>query len=224
MGAKGQCLLSVVPVRSEGKSQAEIVTQLLYGETYTVITRLPEWLEIKIDFDGYQGWISANQFSEPQFKPEGVVLHNKLEVIEDVIVPFAGNLPNQTGYAPEDITVLAKRLLGSPYLWGGKTCMGIDCSGFVQVIHKVKNIRLPRDASQQAKMGVEVDFRKRKAGDLAFFGNAKGKVNHVGLLVSENEIIHASGEVRIDPFSIHGIIHGVTGTQTHELFEIRRLK
>lgn len=124
MEAKGQCVLSVIPVRSEAKSKAEIVTQLLFGETYTVITHGTEWLEIQIDFDGYTGWISANQFSEPQFKAAGIVFKDKFEIIEDIIVPFGGSLPVQTEYANEPITTLAKRLLGSPLFMGRQDVYG----------------------------------------------------------------------------------------------------
>mgnify|MGYP001204302548 CR=1 FL=1 len=224
MSGKGQCLLSVIPVRAEGKSQAEIVTQLLYGETYSILSQNSEWIEIEIDFDGYKGWISANQFYPQEFDPKGVVFSNRFETLHDQVVPFGASVPHDTGFATMSITDLALLLKGSPYLWGGKTFMGIDCSGFIQVIHKVKNIVLPRDASQQVKHGEAVAFEERRAGDIAFFINENGKVHHVGLLLSQNEIIHASGSVRIDPFSITGIEHATTGNLTHSYFGIRRLK
>ena len=102
--------------------------------------------------------------------------------------------------------------------------MGIDCSGLIQVVHKAKGIALPRDASQQINHGTAITFANRAKGDIVFFTNQAGKVHHVGLLISDDEIIHASGEVRIDRLTESGIQHSKTGKQTHSFHGIRRLK
>lgn len=220
---KGQCLLSVIPVRADAKSQSEIVTQLLYGETYQILDTRHDWINIAMDNDGYQGWISANQFSNKKFEPEGLVSKALYLKHQSSIIPFGGHIPEQQLGSNLSLLESAKLFLGCPYMWGGRTFMGIDCSGFIQVIHKAQGIALPRDASQQVFEGTEVAYADRKATDLVFFVNELGKVHHVGMLVSEDEIIHASGSVRIDTLTRDGIIQNPIGKCTHTYHQIRRL-
>lgn len=111
----------------------------------------------------------------------------------------------------------------APYLWGGRTLFGIDCSGFSQMVFKLNGIRINRDASQQAEQGTVVDFLpEAKAGDLAFFDNEAGRITHVGIMLNTNEIIHASGRVRIDPIDNQGIYNAELGRYTHKLRIIKR--
>ncbi len=219
----GQCLLSVIPVRAEGKSQAEIVTQLIYGETYRVLESTEDWIKVSLDFDAYEGWISANQFAEKIFEPEGVFTKALFVTYQGTIIPLGGHIPEKVVSTKQDILTLAKEFLGCPYLWGGRTFMGIDCSGFVQIVHKAAGVKLPRDASQQVTEGVEVDFVDRQSGDLVFFKSKSGKIHHVGLMVSKDEIIHAAGCIRIDTLTQDGIFNKETGKQSHAYHQIRRL-
>lgn len=118
----------------------------------------------------------------------------------------------------------AKLFLNSPYLWGGRNPMGIDCSGFVQIVFMLCGITLPRDAAQQVNCGEEVAFvNEVKAGDLAFFENETGHITHVGILLSQQEIIHASGKVKIDKFDHYGIFCNETNKYSHKLRIIKRI-
>jgi gamma-D-glutamyl-L-lysine dipeptidyl-peptidase len=123
----------------------------------------------------------------------------------------------------EIILKLARRYLYAPYLWGGRSPFGIDCSGFTQVVFMMAGIKLRRDASQQVTQGEMVDFAEQaQVADLAFFDNEKGNITHVGIVMDNNHIIHASGQVRIDRLDHYGIFNESRGIYTHKLRLIKR--
>jgi cell wall-associated NlpC family hydrolase len=130
---------------------------------------------------------------------------------------------NQLNINNDRIWNYIKSFLNTPYLWGGRSFFGIDCSGFIQNIFRQLDYNLPRDAYQQAEHGTCVAFEDRKTLDLAFFINAQGKVHHVGLMTPDLQIIHASGQVRIDQLTESGIFNEVAQIESHKLFEIRRI-
>lgn len=123
----------------------------------------------------------------------------------------------------EDILAVSEHYLGAPYLWGGKSLWGIDCSGFIQMVHRICGIALPRNARQQVHLGEEVAYVDRKAGDLAFFSNSEGKVNHVGLILPDGNVRHASGHVHDALLTLEGIVGKYTGKRTHTLYNIKRI-
>lgn len=114
--------------------------------------------------------------------------------------------------------------LNAPYLWGGRSAFGIDCSGFTQMVYRMIGESIPRDASQQANCGEALSFiEEAEPGDLAFFDNDEGKIIHVGILLPDNYIIHASGKVRLDRLDQSGIHNAELRTHTHRLRVIKKL-
>jgi len=255
----GICLLSVVPCRKEASNTSEMVTQLLFGEHYSVAEQTEEWVKITIAYDKYECWINKKQhtkISEATFKllelqspfvstelmqlitnktsglnfpiPIGSTLPGLLNnecKVENNVFSFEGQSANSS-YKKEakDIIATAQLFLNAPYLWGGKNILGIDCSGFTQIVYKLNGYKLPRDAYQQAEIGHPLSFvEEAEAGDLAFFDNEEGKIVHVGIILDNQHIIHASGNVRIDKFDHYGIFHSENKKYSHMLRVIKRI-
>jgi gamma-D-glutamyl-L-lysine dipeptidyl-peptidase len=123
-----------------------------------------------------------------------------------------------------DIQATAYLFLNAPYLWGGRSPFGIDCSGFTQLVYKLNGYQLPRDACQQVEIGSPLSFvEEAKAGDLAFFDNEDGNIVHVGIVLENQQIIHASGCVRIDRFDHYGIFHSDNKKYSHMLRVIKKI-
>ena len=143
----------------------------------------------------------------------------------NISVEYHGKLwrPGDTNISGKKIEKIAMKFINTPYLWGGKSVFGIDCSGLSQAVYKFFNIHLPRDSWQQAELGDTIqNLEKGKRGDLIFFDNQQGKIIHVGILLKQNKIIHASGKVRIDQVDRDGIINLSTNKRTHHLCLIKR--
>jgi cell wall-associated NlpC family hydrolase len=119
---------------------------------------------------------------------------------------------------------LAMKYINSPYIWGGRIPSGIDCSGLTQLVYKIKGISIPRDSWKQAEVGKAVDFiDQAESGDLVFFDNERGKISHVGMILSRGLVIHASGRVRIDSIDHQGIFKPELGGYSHKLRMIKRI-
>lgn len=159
--------------------------------------------------------------------PQGATLPNLIDEAGEIAgVPYAiKEAPIDTNAVNKNAKTLisnAMQWLNAPYLWGGKTILGVDCSGFCQTMYKLIGMPIARDAKQQAKKGINVKtLNDVFPGDLAFF-DEKDKITHVGILMGNNKIIHASGKVRIDIIDNTGIINRDTGKRTHHLKKIRR--
>lgn len=250
----GICNLSIVPIRFEASDRSEQVSQLLFGEHFTILEQEKKWTKIKIAFDNYIGWIDNKQYiqiNEEQFNylnNSPIVLNNDLiEYISTpnnilTPIPLGASLSfleneqiNTSNFTFDGVKICGKKeksnlintafmYLNSPYLWGGRTPFGIDCSGFTQMVYKINGYKLLRDASEQATQGDALSFiEESEPGDLAFFDNEEGNITHVGIMMNDNYIIHASGKVRIDRLDHLGIYNVDTGRHTHKLRVIKKI-
>jgi len=265
----GICLQTVIPVRSEPSHKTEMVTQVLFGELFRILSSEKGWAKIQLAYDDCQGWIVLNQvqlLSEKEFlylfNAESAVTLDLVQLISNqtrhMIAPIilGSSLP---GFVNGDFTILNDRYfydgavatispfenistqqeqikakhsiiadamlyLNAPYLWGGRTPFGIDCSGLVQMVYKIKKIKLLRDASQQVTHGEPLNFvSEAEPGDLAFFDDEEGNITHVGIMIDNCRIIHASGKVKMDTIDHEGIYDAEEQRYTHKLRILKRI-
>jgi len=223
-------------MRAEPSYRSEQVSQALWGESMQVLGQEASWFRVMLNVDGYHGWVSERQavappervsVDSPQVSSDWALLqtqeesHTYLLSMGSVLRPFLGGpgaslvqgmatlLPRE----PQSASVVLERgrsWLGTPYLWGGRSRFGVDCSGLVQVLWGSVGVQLPRDASEQfSKAPIQFDLHDPAAwqqGNLAFFSENSDRITHVGLLTGDGHLLHASGEVRMDLVSAQGIL------------------
>lgn len=265
----GICLQSVVPLRKEPHHQAEMITQLLFGELYRIMETRDQWAKVQLVYDSYEGWIcdlQTNRIQEEEFLRHfeaetpcsldlvqlisnestkevfPVILGSSLPGIEEFRMELAGNSFLYDGQlsslseleeaeTPQDIIEVkhamlhdAMMYLNAPYLWGGRTPFGIDCSGLVQMIYRSRQIKLLRDAKQQASQGEVIGLiDEAEPGDLVFFDDGNGEITHVGMLVNRQQVLHCSGKVRLDRIDHIVIFQPELQKYTHKLRLIKRM-
>lgn len=242
-----------VPLRSGPSHKSEMLSQVLFGERYSIIETAGSWLKIETLFDNYRGWIDSDhlQHSVVENESAGMTLNRSLlcfrnddtklvleagcEIynpdfikktfrVGNSIYRTVAEFDNNHVSTSDSFTDTAVKFINSPYIWGGRLPSGIDCSGLTQLVYKIHGIPIPRDSWQQAEAGTAVDFiDAARPGDLVFFDNERGRITHVGMIFSEGLVIHASGRVRIDRIDHQGIFKPEKKGYSHKLRLIRRI-
>ena len=245
----GICPLSIVPLRAEPKNVSEQTSQLLYGEFFTITDHQKSWSKIQNESDRYEGWINNKHFLfieknvfqklQDTKKRYAAELVDFIWKDDNILFPTPiGSLVSSAqilghrfegrevveNKSKSNIVSTALHYLNSPYMWGGKSPFGIDCSGLAQCIYQLHGIQLPRDAYLQAGHGEILGFvDESEPGDLAFFDDHEGKITHVGIIMPEHHIINAFGKVRIDRLDQTGIFNNSLNMHTHKLRVIKKI-
>ncbi len=248
---KGSCWLSMIPVRSEPSSKSEMVNQLLFGDRVTIQDESRGWFKIASLHDSYEGWCESNQVETTTdvIPSTGMLVGDITAVFSSsqrtITLVYGSSVPGITdeftyqnhtfkltkgkivephSYNGHNLLTAAMKFAGSPYLWGGRSPFGIDCSGLIQMAFKLTGINMPRDASEQANHpGDYIDLiGESEIGDIAFFDNEEGRIIHTGILTGDGSIVHASGRVRVDSVDHNGIFNKELGIYTHKLRVIKR--
>lgn len=246
----GICHLSIVPVRSLADDTGEMISQILYGEHFKVLEQRKKWSKVRIAFDRYEGWVNNQQFLPISEETYAEIDRSDSPHISSELISYVETGPNMLlpillgstivqhpvlGHRfdgpyssgpqnKEQLVPTALHYLNAPYLWGGKTVFGIDCSGLAQMVYKINGYSLLRDCRQQSAQGEALSFiEESEPGDLAFFDNNEGVIDHVGIIMENNYIIHSNGKVRIDRIDHTGIFNTETKTYTHSLRVIKKI-
>ncbi|RUA11919.1 MAG: hydrolase Nlp/P60 [Flavobacteriia bacterium] len=252
----GICILIAIPLRKEPDDCSEMISQVLFGETFKITESESGFLKITTDYDQYEGWLAKNQITELNTEEYQRII-NAEKVYCGELINFISEQDNSLtlislgailcgiqnhnftinntqyffegenlsgNYNKKKIIQTAYLYLNTPFLWGGRTPLGIDCSGFTQMVYKINGHYIPRDAAQQAQTGEVLSFiEESEPGDLAFFDDEEGNIIHTGIILANNHIIHSYGKVRIDQLDQSGIFNNHLKRHTHKLRVIKKI-
>ncbi|MBK9108099.1 MAG: C40 family peptidase [Saprospiraceae bacterium] len=234
-------IVAALAVRKAANHRSEMIHQILFGEEFWILEENENWVYVRTVLDQYEGWIEhkVEYFELAKHAPNVIIISSYFAKVANdhqlLNVPFASCLGNSSFQLVEGettailnikdcLTILETNYLGAPYLWGGKTTYGIDCSGLVQIYVRFLGKQIARDAKDQAQMGETILFDQMKIGDLVFFdGKFEHQVNHVGILCGLGLILHASGSVRKDSLHPEGIWNEDLKIYTHKYLFTKRI-
>jgi gamma-D-glutamyl-L-lysine dipeptidyl-peptidase len=246
MSTPAYCVVAQSPMRAEPSDKSEMVSQMLFGESAEILDQKDSWCFIQTSHDGYQGWmdrkhlvssdlvLDLSPLTSPSIWKDNFSANHRLSpgsfVSRDKtpldLAPYSFE-PIEAAPGPKELVTFAEQYLGTPYLWGGRSLYGIDCSGYTQMIARFAGLSIPRDAYQQAEVGEHITFlEETRTGDFAFFDNSDGRIIHVGMIVRYDasiRILHASGNVRNDLLDHQGIFRTTDQIYTHNLRLIKRI-
>lgn len=167
-----------VNVRADASLDSGVLTQVPRGEELEYIETAEDWVKVRID--GEEAYISADYVSVEKALGTAITIQELTYGlgVSDVRV---------------DLVEYAKQFVGNPYVWGGTSLTkGADCSGYVLSIYKKYGVELPHYSVSQSRMGKSISFSEIQPGDLVFYADSKGTVNHVAIYIGNNQVIHAS--------------------------------
>ena len=246
----GICHLSTVPLRATSSHQSEMTSQLLYGEHFKILEERAHWSRIRNSFDDFEAWIDNKQYrkiDEADYsvlkKSQSLLSSDLIEYITDesgLLMPiplgavlnyssklnhkFEGEKSRPRLTHKDNLINTAILYLNSPHISGGKSPFGIDNSGLTQMVYKLNGYQIKRNAADQAKQGEALSFiEESEPGDLAFFDDNEGVINHVGLMMKDNYVIHVDGKVRVDRIDHSGIFNAELRKHTHKLRVIKKI-
>lgn len=256
----GICALSSIPVRFDPSEKSEIITQILFGEHFTITQKFMGWYEIELEFDRSIGWvdarlitpISAQLFHRINKKKSAVstsisdlisTKEEQLSIVAGSSLPMWRPTKKEFSLGNSDYAIAGeynakpvKKLhqflvqqalayVDAPYETGGRTPFGIDASGLIQIVFKMAMIPIPRTIGEQVNLGDPLTFIEEcQNGDVAFFHDQNGDINHAGFIWEKNKIIHVAEKVRIDGIDQYGIYNPETRRYSHNLRVIKRIK
>lgn len=248
---QGICELPYIPIHSEANHRSEMISQLLFGETFNILEKRNSWIKIELHHDNCCGFIEENVLSIISYTTDNHIITQttKLQKNNEICfeIPMGSKIPlkidnnncfsiNTNNYRILNFTNMeisdkrkfllskAKEMLEVPYLYGGCSEWGVDNSGLSQFLYKLVGINIPRAVEEQTKCGNLVCFlEEAKSGDLAFFCNEEGKIIHVGIIDENKKIIHALGKVRKDNIDYYGIFNVETNKYSHQLSIIKSI-
>lgn len=246
----GICPLSVVPMNLTAASVGEMVSQLLYGESFKVLEQRKNWSRVRGSYDSFEGWVQNNQIQlideemyeaiesseNPKYSTDlvsfvttntdtliPIVLGSSVHNTEALPLLFEGSYVASKNEKSKFVST-ALLYLNAPHLLGGRTPFGLDSSGLTQMVYKLNGYMLKRSAVEQSSQGEPLSFiEESEPGDLAFFDNAEGIIDHVGIIMKDNYIIHCHGKIRIDRIDHTGIFNSETRNYTHSLRVIKKI-